>query len=48
MDRQEINWKKFYEINFVNIHYEPFDASQWTPMESGLLGPIQLIGYEAQ
>ncbi len=45
MDHQDITWKKFYEINFVNIHYEPFDASQWTPMESGLLGPVRLIAY---
>ncbi|MEJ2050792.1 MAG: hypothetical protein P8Y60_13320 [Calditrichota bacterium] len=48
MDRQGINWKKFYEINFVNINYEPFDASDWQPMESGLRGPVRLIPYNAK
>jgi hypothetical protein len=36
-------WKKFYEINFVNINYEKFDASGWPAMDSGLLGPVRLI-----
>jgi len=42
MDQQGIVWRKFHEINFVNIDYEPFDASGWTPMPSGLLGPVVL------
>ncbi len=43
MDRRGIRWQKFYDINMVNINYQPFDASGWEPMESGLLGPVQLI-----
>jgi len=43
MDRRKIVWKKFYEINFVNIHYQKFDASGWPEMDSGLLGPVRLI-----
>jgi len=43
MDRQKVNWRKFYEINFVNIKYEEFDASNWPMMGSGLLGPVRLI-----
>ncbi|MHC4658174.1 MAG: glycosyl hydrolase [Planctomycetota bacterium] len=43
MDRREVNWKKFYEINFVNIGYRKFDASGWPAMDSGLLGPVRLI-----
>lgn len=42
MDRKGINWKNYYEINFVNIRYEPYDASGAEPMPSGLLGPITL------
>ncbi|SFC20549.1 glycosyl hydrolase [Spirosoma endophyticum] len=41
-DRQNPGWKKFYDINMVDIRYQPFDASKWEPMPSGLLGPIQL------
>ncbi|GAB4025065.1 glycosyl hydrolase [Spirosoma koreense] len=41
-DRQNPGWKKFYDINIVDIRYEPFDASRWRPMESGLLGPVQI------
>jgi hypothetical protein len=40
LDRRGVDWKKFY---FVNIWYEPFDASQWKPVPSGLLGPVKLI-----
>jgi len=36
-------WKIFKEINIVNKDYEEFDASQWQPMPSGLLGPVSLI-----
>jgi hypothetical protein len=43
MDRRGVAWKRFHEINFVNIRYRPFDASSWPPMPSGLLGPVRLI-----
>ncbi len=43
MDRQRIPWKVFREINFVDIHYQPFDASGWTVHPSGLLGPVRLV-----
>jgi hypothetical protein len=43
LDRQGVYWKKFHNINFVNIKYKKFDASKWEPMDSGLLGPVQLI-----
>ncbi len=43
LDRNGVPWKNFYEINFVNIRYEPYDASGAEPMPSGLLGPITLI-----
>lgn len=43
MDRRKVDWKKFYDINFVNIRYQPFDASGWPVMDSGLFGPVRLI-----
>ena len=42
MDQNKMEWRKFHEINFVNINYQPFDASNWEPMPSGLLGPVVL------
>ena len=42
-DRKKIDWRIFYEINFVNVFYKPFDASEWKPMPSGLIGPVKLI-----
>ncbi len=42
IDRQKIPWKKFYDINIVDIQYKPFDASGWEPVASGLLGPVSL------
>jgi hypothetical protein len=43
LDHRKVNWKKFYEINFVNIKYRKFDASNWPLTDSGLLGPVRLI-----
>jgi hypothetical protein len=34
MDQKGVVWKNFYEINFVDIRYKPFDASKW-PIETG-------------
>ena len=42
LDRRKVNWKRFYEINFVNEAYKPFDASDWPLRDSGLLGPVRL------
>ncbi len=43
LDQRKVEWKKFHEINFVNIFYKPFDASNWPLQPSGLLGPVQLV-----
>jgi hypothetical protein len=48
MDQQGLEWRKFHEINFVNIDYEPFDASGWEPMSSGLLGPVVLNAVDLE
>lgn len=39
-------WKNFYEINMVNKDYEPFDATKWRPMPSGILGPVTLTALK--
>ncbi|MCF7668508.1 MAG: hypothetical protein K9N48_01900 [Verrucomicrobia bacterium] len=46
LDRRGTNWKIFYNINFVDIDYNSFDASDWPIEKSGLLGPIRLIPLE--
>lgn len=46
MDQHKIEWRKYHEINFVNIDYKPFDAANWKPMPSGLLGPVKLVQYK--
>jgi hypothetical protein len=43
MDMEQVHWKNFYDINFVDITYQPFDASDWKPLPSGLNGPVKLI-----
>ncbi|WP_259016121.1 glycosyl hydrolase [Emticicia fluvialis] len=43
LDKTGVNWKKFYDTNMVDIKYQPFNAAEWKPVASGLLGPIRLI-----
>jgi hypothetical protein len=47
LDRRQVFWKKFYNINFPARRPENrkgtlFDASGWAPRTSGLVGPVQL------
>ena len=44
LDRRGEDWKKFL---FVNIKYQPFDASGWEPIASGLIGPVRVISQRA-
>ena len=46
LDKDGVPWKNFYDINFVDIRYETFDASTWEPMPSGLLGPVTITPIE--
>ncbi len=43
MDQHKIVWRKYHEINFVNIDYKNFDASNWKVQPSGLDGFVKLI-----
>ena len=52
MDRQGLVWKKFYNTNFP-AHDRAnrganglFDASKWSPLDSGLSGPVTITPLE--
>jgi hypothetical protein len=53
LDRRGVNWKKFYNINMPARRRENtgpdglFNASRWTPLDSGLIGPVTLTPLEA-
>jgi len=52
MDKKGINYKKFYNVNFAAHDREDMDenglftAKNWKPLESGLIGPVKLIGLK--
>ncbi len=41
-DRQGVEWRKFNEINFVDVNYKKTKYDGWEVMPSGLLGPVVL------
>ncbi|SER60582.1 glycosyl hydrolase [Pedobacter rhizosphaerae] len=45
LDVKKVQWRKYHEINFVNINYREFDASNWSVMPSGLIGPVVIKPY---
>jgi hypothetical protein len=47
LDKRGVAWRIMREINFVNINYQPFDASSWDLTPSGLLGPVRLVPLKA-
>jgi alpha-L-rhamnosidase len=47
LDRRQVPWRVFHDINFVNIDYQPFDASGWPIRDAGLMGPVALTPLEA-
>ena len=42
LDRRQVPWKHFYDLNVVGRDYHPLDASGWALVDSGLLGPVAL------
>lgn len=46
LDKRGVEWRKFDDINFVNIRYKEFDASDWAVKDAGLLGPVRIINSE--
>jgi hypothetical protein len=50
MDRKDIPWKIFYNINMSarrkeNVLNGVFDAGHWKPVNSGLAGPVRLLRF---
>ncbi len=48
LDRRGVQWKNYHDINFVNLDYRPFDASNWPLTDSGLLGPVTMTPVSDQ
>ncbi|HWA35418.1 MAG TPA: glycosyl hydrolase [Cyclobacteriaceae bacterium] len=51
MDKRNDYWKKFYNVNIAarkpeNRQGGIFNASEWQPKDSGLIGPVRLIPLE--
>jgi hypothetical protein len=52
LDRHNVNWKKFYNVNFPARKRDNrgpdglFNASHWPPRDSGLIGPVTLTAIE--
>lgn len=42
IDKEGKPWKKFYDINIVDIQYKPLDVSKWQAVPSGLLSQPML------
>lgn len=42
MDRRGVEWRKFKEINVVDIKYRKSSYADWTPVESGLNSRVKL------
>ncbi|MCL3780691.1 glycoside hydrolase [Prolixibacteraceae bacterium JC049] len=47
MDQKGITWKKFHNINIVNLRYKKLDASGWKVLPSGLSGKVELVEQAA-
>ena len=43
MDRDGIEWRRFKEINVVDLNYKKERYDKWTPLPSGLCSPVRLI-----
>ena len=46
MDKRQIPWRKFKEINLVDRNYKKTGYGHWEPVESGLLGPVKMQPLE--
>ena len=43
LDRRGVQWRKFNEINVVDINYKRTTYADWTPMPSGLNSEVKLV-----
>ncbi|WP_134089814.1 glycosyl hydrolase [Olivibacter sp. XZL3] len=45
IDRKKLKWREYNGSQFVNIDYEPFDASNWKTVPAGLAGHARIEVY---
>jgi len=45
MDREGVRWRRFKEINMVDLNYKKSTYSEWKPMPSGLCSEVKLRVY---
>ena len=43
LDREDVQWRKFEEINIVDLHYKRTTYEGWDPVPSGLNSAIKLL-----
>ena len=43
LDRQQVPWRRFKEINVVDLNYKKTGYAHWSPLPSGLNGQVKLI-----
>lgn len=46
MDRDDVEWRHFKEINVVDLNYKTTRYDQWEPVPSGLNSPVRLTIYK--
>lgn len=46
MDRKGVKWRKFEEINVVDLNYKKDDYAKWSPVPSGLNSDVHLYPLE--
>ena len=46
LDRKGVKWRKFKEINVVDIHYQRTSYADWQPVPSGLCSEVKLKSVE--
>ncbi len=46
LDRKGVEWRKFEEINVVDIKYQKTKYDNWAPMPSGLNSKVRIYGVE--
>lgn len=45
LDRRGVKWRKFNEINVVDVNYKKTTYANWEPVPSGLNSSVKLIKY---
>jgi hypothetical protein len=43
LDREGYKWRKFNEINVVDLHYKKTTYENWAPMKSGLNSEVKIF-----